>query len=923
MTDNGCRRPLLRPHPLAWAALVASSCWTGDLFAQLPGCVGLEQNAQPAGGCRAPGDTTRVGGQTGAAAGTAPSVRPDHRVSDSESEEVQFNPAFFSGDVADLSRFSRGNPVSPGRYALDLSVNGKSRGRYDVVFQAVPGSDVAVPCFTLTDLDRMGVDTERAIKRFAGADDAAPPAPTTCIPLSQTVPGALTSFNTAELKLDLIIPQVDMRREAAGYVDPSRWDHGIDAGIVQYSLSTYAASPHAGSDFGSAYLGLQSGINVGGWRIRQRSTANWQNRAAGTRWQSVALFAQHDVTAVKSQVTLGDSSTSGDIFDSFNVRGVQLSSDDRMLPDSMRAFAPVVRGVADTNARVTVRQNGVILVETSVPPGPFELDDLPATGHGGDLDVTVMESDGRERTFRVPFAAVPQLLRPGISRFNVTTGAYRDAVIDANPWVAQVVYQRGLTNLVTGYAGGQASEGYWAGLLGVALNTPAGAFAFDVTVAKADLPTGGGAGFSGRVSYSKLVPGVGTNLSIAAYRYSTAHFYNLRDAIYALHGGADQNTWYDYRTRDRVQLNINQPLGGSSALYLSGSSQNYWGSARGYDLQYQVGFNSSFKRVSYSLYAQRTRLQDAGISTQIGLNLTIPLGHSGSNRQRAFDYLTANLSRGSNGDSTLQTAASGNTAGVTPVNYGVNASRIVDGDSRALSVGGYAMYRAPFGTFNGTASVGNQTSQAALNASGSVIAHGGGVTFGPPLGQAFALVEADGAKGGAIINGQGARIDGNGYAIVPSLHPYRVNRVGLDPSAVPLDVELSNTSEEVVPRANSLVLVRIATQRGRPTFAETEDAHGRPLPLGTELVDASGRSVGMVGQGGMAYLRGVEGDGRLLAQWGAAPDANCVMPYAIPPASQDVDGHQTVVAQVRLTCDPSLVWAPPEQSGARDTEHSN
>nr|WP_329601746.1 fimbria/pilus outer membrane usher protein [Paraburkholderia antibiotica] len=839
-------------------------------------------------------------------------------------QEVEFNPAFFTGNVADLSRYTRGNPVAPGTYPLELFVNGKKRGRFDVLFQAVPGSEIAAPCFTMANLDRAGIDTSRMIERFKATgkkdlDDAEQAL--LCIPLSEAVPGSTASFNTANLQLDVSVPQLELRKEAAGYVDPSRWDNGINAGFVQYSLASYASHQNnSGIDLNSVYLGLQSGINVGGWRFRQWSTVNWQNRSADSHWQSVALFAQHDITALRSQFTIGDSSTSGDVFDSFNVRGVQLSSDDRMLPDSMRSYAPVVRGVADTNARVTVRQNNIIVAETSVPPGPFELSDLPATGYGGDLQVTITESDGRQRTFLVPFASVTQLLRPGISRFNVTAGVYRDTTLDKHPWVAQAVYQRGLTNLLTGYTGGQFSEGYWAGLVGVALNTPVGAFALDVTAAGVNLPgvSGGRPGYSTRISYSKMLAGPNTNFSVAAYRYSTARFYSLRDAIYARNFTGDNADVYNYRTRSRLQLNINQPIGESSSLYIAGSSQNYWGTSKGYDLQYQVGFNSSYKRISYSLYAQRTRLQDSHISTQVGLNLTIPLGRVDSNKPRMFDYVTTNLSRSSNGDSSIQATMSGNSLGATPINYGVTASRIVSGDNRAVSGGGYAIYRSPYATLNGNASIGNQARQAAFNADGAVVIHSGGVTLSPPLGQAFALVEAKGAKGGRIINGQGARIDDNGYAVVSSLMPYRVNTVALDPSDVPLDVELGNTSEEVVPRANSLVKVKIVTTQGMPIFAEVDDRQGKALPMGTELFDESDKSVGIVGQGGLAYLRGLEGEGKLRVRWGNGAAEQCVMPYKIPEDDKtDNSQHAGIVARIKLSCDPTLVWSPSAKQAAK------
>jgi outer membrane usher protein len=841
-------------------------------------------------------------------------------------QEVEFNPAFFTGNVADLSRYTRGNPVAPGLYPLELFVNGKKRGRLEVLFQEVPGSDIAAPCFTMSGLDRIGVDTSRVISRLREAGknqlDAAESS-SLCLPLSEAVPGSVASFNTADLQLDLSIPQLELRKEAAGYVDPSRWDNGINAGFLQYNLASYASHQNGrGADLNSVYLGLQSGVNINGWRLRQWSTANWQNRSPDAHWQNVALFAQHDITPLKSQFTIGDSSTSGDVFDSFNVRGVQVSTDDRMLPDSMRSYAPVVRGVAETNARVTVRQNNIILTETSVPPGPFELSDLPATGYGGDLQVTITEADGRQRTFFVPFASVPQLLRPGVSRFSVTTGVYRDTVLDAHPWVAQGIYQRGMTNLLTGYTGAQFSEGYWAGLVGVALNTPLGAVALDVTAAGTNISgaSAGRPGYSARISYSKLVPGTNTNFSVAAYRYSTARFYSLRDAIYARHNTAGNANLYDYRTRSRLQLNINQPIGESSSFYIAGSSQNYWGSAKGYDLQYQVGFNSSYKRIAYSLYAQRSRLQNSRLSTQVGMNLTVPLGRVDSNAKHMFDYLTTNLAHSSGGDSTIQATASGNTSGATPVNYGINASRIVSGDNRTVSAGGYAMYRGPYGTYNGNASISNQARQAAFNADGAVVVHSGGVTLSPPLGQAFALVEAKGAEGGRIINGQGARIDSNGYAVLPSLMPYRVNTVALDPSDVSLNVELGNTSEEVVPRANSLVKVRIATTQGTPIFAEVEDPRGNALPMGTELFDESEKSVGIVGQGGLAYLRGLEDHGKLRVRWGVGPAEQCVMPYAIPDEKTDIktDNSQQsgIVARIRLSCDPALIWSPPSAKHA-------
>src|SRR5256885_9527612 len=108
--------------------------------------------------------------------------------------------------------------------------------------------------------------------------------------------------------------------------------------------------------------------------------------------------------------------------DSTSFRGIRLNSDDRMLPDSQRGYAPLVRGVANTNARVTITQNGIKLYETTVAPGAFVINDLYPTGYGGDLQVSITEANGAVRSFAVPYAAVPLSLREGQDRYSLTAG---------------------------------------------------------------------------------------------------------------------------------------------------------------------------------------------------------------------------------------------------------------------------------------------------------------------------------------------------------------------------------------------------------------------------------------------------------------------------------------------------------------------
>ena len=845
--------------------------------------------------------------------------------------QVEFDSRFLSGGAVDISRFSQGNAVLPGVYATDVKVNGQRIGKMDVLFKVVSNSGFAEPCFSRRELDQLGVDMPRlqAATALDVANRAQPLASvdiSECQPLSVTVPGAFADMNVGDLVLDISIPQAYLHTRARGWVDPSRWDEGITAGMLDYNLNGYTSRPNGmGSSFNNAYLGLTSGLNVGAWRLRQRSTKSWSNRGSSS-WNSLETYAQRDIAPWRGQFVLGDSQTSGELFDTSNLRGVRVFSDDRMLPDSLRSYAPVVRGIADTNAVVTVRQGGRVLYEQNVPAGPFELADLPAAGYGGDLEVTVQEADGRQSTFSVPFSTVPLLLREGLHRYSVGMGKYRNAENSNEPWMLEATYQYGITDGVTAYAGTQASEGYASVMLGSAVNTPVGAFSLDVTGARTRVNGSNNEGLSTRINYANILSSTGTRFSLAGYRYSTSNYYSLRDAVFARAGREDDSYgWTDYRVRERFQVNMSQPVGDRGNVFITGSRQNYWRPDSGSDLQFQVGYGGGFRSLSYSIYAQRLRSGANGdMSNQVMLTLSIPLGRNGVDAGARFNSLSSTITRASNGDQMAQVSASGTGGGDSRLSFGVNASTAQTGGSSSTTtntLGGYGTYRAPFGTYSANASVGNHSKQAAVGVRGALVAHSGGITAGPSLGRAVALVEAKGAAGARLINGQGAQIDGNGYALVPALSPYRVNNIMLDPSQVGLDVELGSTSEEVVPTLDSIVRVEMRTTQGRPVLLRLRRENGEAVPLGADVFQEEGDlALGTVGQAGTALVRGLAGHGALRVRWGDAPDQQCRAAFTLeeksskgPAAGNDVAS----IVRLPLTCLEAgpVAQAAPGQEG--------
>ncbi|MCF5024605.1 fimbria/pilus outer membrane usher protein [Pseudomonas lurida] len=789
-------------------------------------------------------------------------------------ENVEFNPAFFpngaNGKQVDVSRFSQGNVVLPGSYRVDVYLNGQWIGRETLSFVAVEGRDSAQMCLEREALVRFGIDLDAPLNQPAEVDQPAAAPFAACEDVASYLPGSHSQFDPGENRLTLQVPQVYLARQARGYVDPKHWDSGVDAAFVRYNANTFAAQAN-GRSINSHYLGVNSGLNLGEWHWRHNGS--FSRTAIGSGYQSSSTYVQRELSPLRSQLVVGEIFTPGELFDSVRLRGASLFSDDRMLPDSQTGFAPVVRGIAETNARVTVRQRGVLLDEVSVAPGPFVLNDLFPTGYGGDLTVTVTEADGRQREFIVPFAANANLLRAGYSRYALSVGQLDEIGLRHPPTLMQATYQHGLSNLLTGYTGAVVGEDYQSQLVGAAFNTPLGALSLDLTNSSAKLPGHEAReGRSVQLRYSKNFTDTGTHFALGAYRYSTEGFLSVADAA-RVRGLAIDGLNLDNvsRLRDRMDISLNQSLGNGS-VYLTGSSQNYWNRKSG-NLTFTTGYTSSWKGLHYTVSAQRTKdLLSDRVDKQVELSLSFPLG-SGARAPT----LTSAAYRG-NQSSGERVNLGGSLGERSEFTYGVGGTR-TQGSGNATSAD--MKYQASHGVLSAGYGQSNSHRAASFGMTGGVVVHAGGVTFAPELGDTLGIVQASDAQGARINGNHGAQVGGNGYAIVPHLTPYRQNVVELDPKDLSVDVELKTAAQNVAPRAGSVVKLHFDTVSGQAILITALREDGGALPFGSDVFDEDGASVGIVGQGGKAFVRVARTQGRLTVKWGADASASCRLQYGL------------------------------------------
>lgn len=824
------------------------------------------------------------------------SAVPEHAL-----ENMEFDASFLNVDdekSVDLSRFANGAAATPGTYKTALYVNDQLISNSDIEFRGRQGNSV-YPCLTPDIMKSIAFNYEKLPEDFFILEKGE-----VCFDLQNKLPETRVNYDSNEQRLDIIIPQIYMQNVAKGTVSPELWDSGIPAMLLGYNVNGYSSESN-GETFNSLFAGVNAGLNMGAWYLRHNGS--YSKMANGPdSYSNINTYLQRDVPFLKARALVGQSNTTGDLFDTLPFSGMQLATDERMLPESLRGYAPEIRGIARTNARVTIRQGGQVLYETNVPPGTFLINDLYPTGYGGDLSVTVREADGSEQNFSVPYASVAQLLRPGASRYSITAGELRSDSIRGKPALYQATYQHGLTNSVTGYFGMQLSQDYYALQLGSAVGTSIGAFSFDVTQARTHLglsdhnpkiPKSGNAssGQSYEISYSKLINETNSNISLAAYRFSTDGYMDfltamqVRDAVQ--HGDSPDVIW---RAKNRMTLTYGQGLLDHwGQLYVSGSMQNYW-NRNGIEEQYQVGYNNQYKQMSWGISASRSYSSYGTQQTNYLLSFSLPLGRED---QVHTPQLRTDLSYDTNGRTGQQVTVSGTGGEDSQYSYGVTAMHANQGTGTSGTLNGN--YRSPVSSMNAAISTGNNYRSASAGMSGTMVGHSAGVTFTPYTSETFALVEAKGAEGAKVSSYPGIQLDSRGYALVPYLNPYQMNDVSIDPKGMSDQAELISTSQKTAPYSGAIVKMVYGTKSGTAILINA-DRNGEPIAFGSDVFDAKGNLVGSVGQGGQIYARVTEQKGQLNVKWGEDGKSQCSVNYQLLPVA---DGNTTTsIQQFNSTC---------------------
>ena len=742
-----------------------------------------------------------------------------------------------------LSDYEYPESTPSGKYYVDIFVNDEWQysGEIDFISDGQRGVHAMVPYDVISDI---GVDIgKNAIKNKSYI-------------ISKTIAYSQCKFDFKQQRLNYSIPQK--------YIIPSsnrriiNTDDGIAAAFSSYQASGARESVD-GESINSFFANTYNGVNIGDWRLRNYSSISLTDApfsSENSGFKSLQSFAWRDIPSISSKFTVGESFSNSPIFDSIKYAGIQLASSDLMLPDNQRGFSPTINGIANTYAKVTVSQNGAIIHQSYVPPGPFAIDDLYPNSNG-DLLVTITESDGRESKFIQPFSSLPIMQREGGVKYSFIAG---EAKGDLNsPIFSQGTIMYGLQNSTTVYGGLLMSPEYQSSTMGVGIGfLSLGAVSFDTSVSKVHLlDSGSEVGTSHRFQYSKSLSESGTLFTLASYRYSSDGYYSFYEYI--------NNGEYGSHKKNKTHFNVSQILPSDfGSLSISYFIESYWEDVpvqKNLALSYNNNIDDVFFSLSYSFSSQDEQSNES----QLNLSVSIPLSF-GDYSIATYDAVRDSMGRWRQGV--------GISGSRELLDYNIHQYTGGDGDTTSANL----EYYGPYAILGLGGSYDGHRNLLSSNAKGMFMMHEEGIIFGHSINNteaAISIIEAPGLYGASINNARGVKVDPRGYAILSDMRPYKNNNISIDMDSLRDNQEIDGDIHSIVPTAGAVTLSKFKTYIGSKVLLSVNHNNGF-IPFGAMVrTKREPEHVYISDENGEVFLAGMSMHEEIIVSWGKGKSQQC------------------------------------------------
>jgi outer membrane usher protein len=556
---------------------------------------------------------------------------------------------------------------------------------------------------------------------------------------------------------------------------------------------------------------------------------------------------------------IGDAYTkSGMLGRSIYFGGIQYGTNFSLAPGFVSQPLPTVSGLSATPSTVELYVNDVLRQVSSIPTGPFAMENFPTLTGGGDARVVVRDLLGRETVIEQSFFTSSQLLARGLNDWSVEAGSVRQDLGISNatygPEFVSGAWRRGYSNAVT-------VEGR-AELIADLTNLQAGALMA--------LPfyTLGRATIS-RSRQQELGEGQQWLLGFDLQR--------LRSNLSIEFQGATEN----YRQLGQ-SLNT-RPVKFQGAGNWSYSS-DVWGSF-GLGYAHLTQFASADVTTMSANYSKR-------IGNKASISFTASRAESEANSVNAF-ALSAVFQLSPN---RVVSAYAGQRGSQTDLYTTISHSPGRDGNLgwRALAgqqqnndraeAGSY--YTGRYGTVTGDISDSTQQSALRLGINGGMVLAERNLFVTRRVDSSFALAEIKGYSdiGIGIGGNMLTRTNSNGVALITNLMPYQNNSIRLDPRELPMSAEIDSIEQLAVPAYRSAVKISFPVRSGRGALISIELDDGDVAPAGAiAWIEGDDREF-YVARRGQTFITGMQPQNQVQLRW---KDQLCRFEVILPPEAEE------------------------------------
>ena len=593
--------------------------------------------------------------------------------------------------------------------------------------------------------------------------------------------------------------------------------------------------------------------------------------------------------------------------------GLQYDSDFSLRPDLVTVPVPSVSGSAAVPSTLDVLINGLPALTRQLPPGPFQVQQLPVVSGVNQITMTLINAQGQQSTTTVPFYGSPNMLEAGLQTYSAEFGKvrlnYGTESADYGNFAGSATWRRGISDDLTVEAHAEGTTGQ--ALAGLGILTKLAHFGvINLAAASSDIADLAGWQFSAGFQHADRAYSFGISATTAAHDY--------RD-LAAIYG--------NYVVQRQITANGGLSLGRYGSLAVVFAEIDHAGtpapvkvfvpSASYTNLSSsQTGGTTNIANGIETFHpAQHSDVLNASYSLRLGFGtLTANAFHDFAHNQDSGVTLGFTVSFGEEGTGYAGggSGASGNygqlQAQRTPYAIGDWGYQVQAQEGSIQHEFANFSYKSPWAQLSGGVDHTNGQMTYRGEVQGALSALDGAVFASNTIADSFAVVDTNGIAGVEVFNENRlvGKTDSDGQLLVPDLRSFERNHIAINPTDVAMDTSIAFTSRDVRPQDHAGIVVTFPTKLSHGALIKLVDKAGHAVPVGAVATLAKTATAFPVGYAGEAYVEDLaEGDNPLIVE--GANGHRCTLNLVYHAVAGDIP----VIGP--LTCDADLGGNPRER----------